>query len=119
MRRGESGSALVESLVAVAILGTALVLYLGGISTGALTTARTENTSTAQQLARSQMEYVKSAPYETTGTPYPTITPEAGYEIEASSAPVPGGNASVQLITVEVSRDGVPVFTLQGLRVDR
>ena len=40
--RSERGVTLVEALVAVGILGTALVVFLAGMSTGLLTTSQAD-----------------------------------------------------------------------------
>ena len=76
---GQEGVGLVEVLVAVAILGLTLVVLLAAISTGSVGVATTEERVTAENLARSQLEYTKSQPYVAVPASYATVTPPAGY----------------------------------------
>lgn len=119
--RSEQGFTLVEALVSVAILTAALVVFIAGLSTGVLSSGHSDRLSTAHELARSQMEYVKELPFQPSPATYATVTPPAGYTVSAAASDVPGGvgDASIQLVTVQVAKDGAPVFTLEGYRVDR
>ena len=117
--RSERGVALVEALVATAILGMTLVVFLAGLSTGLLSTGQSDRLSTAHELARSQMEYTKAATYRAAPSSYPTVTPPGGYGVTAAASAVSGGDANIELITVQVSKDGNAVFTLEGYKVNR
>ena len=115
----EQGVALVESLVALAILGTALVIFLGGMSTGLLSTAHSDRLSTAHELARSQMEYTKGDAFHAAPYAYSTVPAPADYALSASATGAAGGDANIELITVVVTKAGTPVFTLEGFKVNR
>ena len=115
----EQGVALVESLVALAILGTALVIFLGGMSTGLLSTAQSDRLSTAHELARSQMEYTKGDAFHAAPYAYATVPAPADYALSASATGAAGGDANIELITVVVTKAGAPVFTLEGFKVNR
>jgi Tfp pilus assembly protein PilV len=117
--RSEQGFTLVEALVSVAILTMALVVFLAGLSTGVLSTSRTDNLSTAHELARSQMEYTKAQAFDPLPAAYVTVTPTAGYSVTVSASTIPEGDSSIQLLTVDVSKDGSVVFSLQGYKADR
>jgi type II secretory pathway pseudopilin PulG len=117
--RREDGFTLVEALVSVAILTLALVTFLTGLSTGVLSTNHTDRLSTAQELARSQIEDTKEQPFQALPASYPTVTPPGGYAVTVSAASLPDGDAAIQLLTVQVSKDGAVVFTLEGYKVDR
>ncbi len=118
---GEEGVGLVEVLVAVAILGTAVVALLAAVSTGSLGVASSDERVTAANLARSQLEYVKSQPYAAAPAAYATVTPPAGYSVsaEATSITDPPADALIQKITVTVARDGETVLTVEDYKVDR
>ncbi|MHB8376646.1 MAG: hypothetical protein ACYDEB_06790 [Dehalococcoidia bacterium] len=116
---GEQGVALVEALVAAAIAGMALVVFLGGMSTGLLSTSRSDSLSKAHELARSQLEYTKAATYSPAPYSYPTVTPPPGFGVSAAADPVTGGDAKIEQITVTVSQNGAVVYTLQGYKVNR
>lgn len=116
---GQDGVGLVETLVAVAILGVTLVTLLAAISTGSIGVATTEERVTAENLARSQLEYTKSQAYLTAPASYATVTPPAGYTVSAEATSIPEGDISVQKITVTVARDGDTLLTVEDYKVDR
>ena len=116
---GQEGVGLVETLVAVAILGVTLVTLLAAISTGSIGVATTEERVSAENLARSQLEYAKSQSYLTAPASYATVTPLAGYAISADATSIPEGDSSVQKITVTVTRDGDTLLTVEDYKVDR
>ena len=117
--RSEQGFTLVEALISVAILTMALVVFLAGLSTGVLSTSRTDRLSTAHELARSQMEYAKAQPFDPLPAAYGTVTPTAGYSVAVSASSIPEGDSAIQLLTVDVSKDGSVVFSLQDYKADR
>jgi type II secretory pathway pseudopilin PulG len=118
-RASERGVSLVETLVAVAILGTALVVFMAGLSTGVLATGRADRLSTAHELARSQMENTKAQSYVIAPHTYPSVPAPSGYAVTSEATDADNGDASVQLITVEVTKAGELLFTLEGLKVER
>lgn len=118
-RRSERGVSLVETLVAVAILGTALVVFMSGLSTGILATGRADRLSTAHELARSQLEDTKAQPFVVAPHAYPSVIAPAGYTVTSDATDAEDGDAAVQLITVVVSKGTEVLFTLEGLKVDR
>ena len=117
--RSERGVALVEALVAVAILASALVVFLGGLSTGSLATAQSDRLSTAHELARSQLEATKAAAYNAPPYTYPSVAAPATYGVSAEASSISGTDADIELITVQVTKDGATVFTLEGYKVNR
>ena len=82
----ERGVTLVETLVAVGILGLALVVFLAGLQTGLISTRQSDSLSTAHELARSQMEYTKAAAYQAAPATYATVTPVSGYAVTANAS---------------------------------
>jgi Tfp pilus assembly protein PilV len=117
--RSERGVTLVENLVAVAILGSALVVFLGGMSTGLISTTQSDRLSTAHELARSQMEFTKADAFSAAPHTYATVTPPSGYGVTAAASAISGGDASIELVTVQVTKDSVVVYSLEGYKVDR
>ncbi len=116
---GQDGVGLVEVLVAVAILGVTLVTFLTAISTGSLGVATTEERVTAENLARSQLEYTKSQAYLTAPASYATVTPPTGYAVSADATSIPEGDSAIQKITVTVTRNGDTLLTVEDYKVDR
>ena len=116
---GQDGVGLVEVLVAVAILGVTLVTFLTAISTGSIGVATTEERVTAENLARSQLEYAKSQAYLAAPASYVTVTPPTGYAVSADATSLPEGGSAIQKITVTVTRNGEMVLTVEDYKVDR
>jgi hypothetical protein len=115
IKRNKKGQALLEVLLAGMILSVVLVAFLQGLNVTLLGTARDVHSNTALHVAQSQMELIKSLPFngsacdESTSPPYEKIhdLPE-NYDVEVTIDPDPlgayGGNCTpLQLITVTVS----------------
>ncbi len=79
------GLTLIEVLIAIALMGIVSVGILGGLSTASRTVSLGDERTTAESLARMQMEYVKGQSYNSTGqneTMYKKIgTIPRGYSI--------------------------------------
>jgi type II secretory pathway pseudopilin PulG len=115
----EAGITLVESLVAIAILGGGVLTLVLAMSGGALAVQENARQAAAQGLARTQLEYTKSYPYDPGATSYPAVSAPEGYSITVGVSSVPGADADIQKITADVSRDGVPVLTAEDYKVNR
>jgi len=128
----ERGSTLVGELVAVAILGMALVVLLSAISTSIMGVAVVERRVVAENLARTQLETVKAAAYQENPilVPYPTIPVTGTYSVAVTvtywisptgpfttALQVP--DSGLQCITVTVDNQGQSVSRLEGFKVDR
>jgi len=69
LARTELGFAMIEIVVALAIIGLAGVSFLAALTTVSKSTVTVEEVSVAQSLAVSQMEYTISQSYDDTGNP--------------------------------------------------
>jgi type II secretory pathway pseudopilin PulG len=118
--RGEEGVGLVETLIAVGILGLTLTVLLAAVSTGSLAVSRTEERVTAENLARSQLEYTKSQSYLTPPASYAIVTPSpGGYSVAVDAVSIPDTDSGIEKITVTVSRDGKTLLLVEDYKVDR
>ena len=117
--RKERGIALVESLIAVAILGGGVLAMILAMSGGALAARENNQQVTAQSLARSQMEYTKDYAYDSGSSTYPTISSPTGYGISVGVSAVPGGDSAIQKITANITRDGMVIMTVEDYKVNR
>ena len=118
--RGEEGVGLVETLIAVGILGLTLTVLLAAVSTGSLAVARTEERVVAENLARSQLEYTKSQSYLPPPASYATVTPSpGGYGVAVEAVSIPDTDSAIEKITVTVSRDGETLLQVEDYKVDR
>ena len=59
----ESGTTLLETVVALAILGTIAVTFLSGLVTTSQAAFIADERATAESLAQSQMEWAQNASY--------------------------------------------------------
>jgi prepilin-type N-terminal cleavage/methylation domain-containing protein len=135
--KNEKGFALVEVLVALALTGIIATAFLLAISTSSKAILVADERTTAESLARSQMEDIKNelyidyssdphGVYITTGTP-------AVYSISFTVVPFDPGTGNpynevggifvrddgIQKITVTVAHQGNDVLTLEGYKVNR
>ena len=115
--QGERGSGLVESLVAVAIAGTAVVAFVIALSTGSIAVGVSDQQAVAQSLTQSQLEYIGGQNYADTYHPF--TTPPEGYAISIEVGPIPGGCTNIQKITITISREGEDILTVETYRVNR
>ncbi len=116
---GESGVTLLEALVTIGILGGCVLTLIFAMSGGALAVKENGQETTLQNLARTQMEYVKSCSYNATATTYPTISVPNTYSISVKVTSVPGTNTNIQKVTANVSRDGIVLMTVTDYKVNR
>jgi type II secretory pathway pseudopilin PulG len=122
--RRESGVTLLETVVALAILGTIAVTFLSGLVTSSKAAFTADERATAESLAQNQMEWAQSVNYTDNATQYssapiPTGKDYINYSANITAAPLDTPDDGIQKITVTVRRSGEPVFTLEGYKVDR
>jgi prepilin-type N-terminal cleavage/methylation domain-containing protein len=117
-KRGGSrrGFSLVEVLVGTAILGIFVVGLLSAFSTSSKALIVNDVRQTAKNVAESQMEYVKKAPYAFSYSP--PVPADPGYSATVSVSTLPGKGANIQKITITVSRDGVEAYSLEDYKVN-
>ncbi len=116
----EAGIGLVEALIAVAILGLALTALLSAVSTGSMAVSRTDERVAAENLARSQLEFTKSQPYQALPATYVTVTPSPGdYAVAVAAEPVPGGDSDIEKITVTITHGSKELLVVEDYKVDR
>jgi competence protein ComGC len=115
----EKGLGLVETLVAVAILGTAVVAFVAALSAGSIAVGEYDGEAVAQRLAQSQMEYTKSYTYDPGAVTYPLLNAPAGYVVSVAVNAVPNAGSDIQKITVTVARDGEEWIKVEDYKMDR
>jgi len=117
----ERGLGLIESVVAVAVLGTAVVAFVTALSTGSIAVRESEYETIAQRLAQAELENIKSYTYNPEATTYSTDdvdTPE-GYSISVAVSSIPDTDTDIQKITVAVSLEGDDILTIESYKVNR
>ena len=124
--RDEKGFSLIEVLVAVALVGLISVALIVALATASKVLIIADERTTAESLARSQMEYIKIQPYDNVNDPpvYELLSLPT-YDIEVTAERLdPEGDGSgdddgLQKITVTVEHQDEETVTLEGYKVDR
>ncbi len=120
----ESGTTLIEAVVALAILGTIGVTFLSGLTTTSKAAFISDEQATAESLAQSQMEWVKNASYlynatGYTSAPIPAVKDYLNYSATIVAAPLHNPDDGIQRLTVTVKRYDETTTKLEGYKVDR
>jgi prepilin-type N-terminal cleavage/methylation domain-containing protein len=114
--KSEKGFSLIETLIALVLFGMISVSVSMGLSMAARSNMICDEHTTAESLARSQIEYVQDQSY---GDPasYQMITVPDNYSIVTPF--VTSWETGIQKITVSVLHGSKTVLTLEDYKVDR
>ena len=141
MIKSEKGIGLIEVLIALVILGIIGVAFLSGLATASKAVIIAAERTTAESLARSQMESVKEQPYEwaeddgeviydlITGIPGytiwsfdragATVTDIIGVPWDSENNQAVTSDAGLQKIKLVIKHQEKEVLTLEDYKVDR
>jgi prepilin-type N-terminal cleavage/methylation domain-containing protein len=129
----ERGMTLIEVLVALGILAAVAIVFLVGMATSSRAVIVSQESVASESLAKSEMEYVKSVTYLNATWNYdlPSNPPSwdpthslpsgySGYTVQVDAVLVPGHTTDdgIQRITVTVTYNGEPAFTLVSYKVE-
>ncbi|MBM4432708.1 MAG: type II secretion system protein [Chloroflexi bacterium] len=122
--RREQGTTLIETLIALAILGVVAAAFLSGLTTTAKGTIIADEQATAESLARSQMEWVKKATYVYGATEYSAASVPGGKDYVNYSATIDAEalnspDNGIQRITVTINHLDKELVKLTGYKMDR
>ncbi len=120
----ESGATLLETVVALAILGTIAVTFLTGLATTSRAAFTVDERATAESLAQSQMEWAQNASYSYNATSYspapvPSGSDYINYSANITAEPLHDPDDGIQKITIIVNRSGEQIITLEGYKLQR
>jgi prepilin-type N-terminal cleavage/methylation domain-containing protein len=130
--QSQKGQGLIEVLLAIAILGVVAVSFLTALATASKAIIVADERTTAESLARSEMEYIKNSPYDDTNNP-PQYSLDPDITIPDSYTPKPvimavrldpegngtGNDDGIQQITVEVYHQGNLILSTTDYKVNR
>jgi Tfp pilus assembly protein PilV len=128
LHRDQRGVGLVESLVASALLGIALVALMASLSTLAIASRGAEDRAVGQATARAQIARIKAAPYQASGdysSHYESLP--AGYTRTVTVTWWDGISAwsgtqnanGLQKLVVTVADNGAPAATVEFVKASR
>ena len=102
---GERGLALLEALIATAIVGTTLVATVMG-QVGGSTSTEANLDVTTSTIARAQLESVYKAEYIPHPATYPSVPVANTYAVTARTVAIEGADPNIEKVIVTVSKDG-------------
>ena len=117
--RSQRGLGLVETLIAVAILGVSVVSFVTALSAGSLAAGKQDEEMVAQNLAQSQLEYVKSYTYDPGAVSYPLLAAPDGYAISVNVTAIPSTDTDIQRVSVTIWRENENILTVDDYKVNR
>jgi type II secretory pathway pseudopilin PulG len=115
--KSEIGSSLVETLVAMALLGIIGVAFLSALSTSSSTRVIADEHASGKILAESQMENIKQQSYASSYDPVPIPADYAGYSAAIDVDNIRNGH--IQKVTVTVSHHNKDITSLETYKVNR
>jgi len=121
---GESGISLLETLVALAVLGTIAVTFLNGMVISTKAAFTTDKQATAESLARSQVEWIQDTAYTANTSQYSIASIPEGKDYVYYSANIiveslNNPDDGIQKITAIVYYQNEEIVKLEGYKVDR
>jgi prepilin-type N-terminal cleavage/methylation domain-containing protein len=117
--KSQTGTTLIEVLVAIAILGVGGATYAYALSAGSVAVNNQETLAAAQNLARTQFEVIENTAYDSSGSSYSTISTPSNYSVSFKADTGVYGDANIQKITVSVYHNAGQIYVLQGYKVNR
>jgi hypothetical protein len=124
----ERGVGLVEALVSSTLLGLAMLVLMGSLSTFAIASRDAEDVAVGQTVARAQAARINAAPYQANGdySGYYEALP-AGYARAitvtwwngTSAWVVPSNANGLEKLVLTVSKGGSPLSTIEFSKASR
>jgi type II secretory pathway pseudopilin PulG len=115
--KSETGSSLIETVVALALLGIIGVTFLGALATTSNSRLIADEHASARILAESQMESIKKQTYASSYEPVPIPMDYPGYSAAIDVDNMRNGN--IQKITVTIRHHDRDIETLESYKVNR
>jgi prepilin-type N-terminal cleavage/methylation domain-containing protein len=112
--KSEKGITLLETILALAILGIISASFLSGVAMTSSARVTADECASGKILAESLMEGIKKEPY----LPYYSVTVPSDFPGYTANVSVVENN-NIQDITVRIERRSREVFTLESYKVNR
>ena len=115
----QRGFVMIEMMLAVAIVGTAMLAAVAAFSTASRTATYVDNATTGEWVATSQIELIKTAAYQLTPGTYASVPVPTGFAVSNATSNVSGGDVNIQIVTVIVTHGGQTVYETSAMKVNR
>jgi type II secretory pathway pseudopilin PulG len=115
--RGEKGISLIETLIAIALLGIIGGTLLAGMSGVYKATPIAKEQDIGKSLAQSQLEYVLQEEYKLSYSPAPIPSNYGNYTVTIDTDSFRDGN--IEKITVTIRHNGKEVSELEAYKINR
>lgn len=120
----QSGLALLETVVALAVAGAIAIILLNGLAITAKSTTIADEQTTGESIARSQMEWIREVSYVSGAStyspgPFPAGADYTGYSVAVTAASLHNPDDGIQKITIAVSKASGEMFRLESYKVLR
>ena len=117
LMKSEKGVSLIETMVALAILGIIAAVFLGALATSSSSRAIADERASAKILAESQMENIKKQEYKFSYDAIPIPDEYTSYAAEVTVDPI--RNSQIQKITITIRHQNQDVTSLESYKVNR
>ncbi len=115
----QQGFVMIETVVAIAILSTAVFAGITAISTSTKISEEVKEDATAEWVPSSQVDIVRASAFVSAPGVYPEAAAPVGYAVSNSVAAYPGGDSNIQQVTITVLKSGTSVFSTSLIKVNR
>lgn len=120
--RKQQGFTIIEILVAMSILGIVAIGFLNALTTSSQAAVKAQQMDAGRVIAESQMEWVKSQSFSSTGNYTANsslMTEYPGYSVTIAAETAAQRDSSIQKVTITVSYNGKLITQLQDCKAKR
>ena len=115
--KNEAGTSLLETIIALALLGIIVASILGALGTSSSARSTADAHAAARVLAKSQMEYLREQTYAFSYDTAPIPTEYPGYTAVLNVENIRNGN--LQKLDITIRYHNQDVETLESYKVNR
>ena len=123
LKGNETGMTVIETLIAMVILGLVVSAFLGSLATASKTTGISNERAIAESLVRSEIEYVKNCTYQYLASEYPLnpdLSVPTGWTVPPATVElVHGSDDGIQKVTITAEHNGEAVLSVEIYKADR